>query len=91
MFADHFATVGFSGSRSLSGALGQHCRELASEVAVSNTADYVGCASGADAIVRLTVPSAHIFKAKSPRSHHLVGRSVSMVTSVNALPFDIAK
>ena len=88
-----FSSVGFSGSRSLSGGAFAQCRSLAAAAASSGVAVLVGCASGADAAARLGAGSAaQVFRAASfarpgvPFSAALVARSVAFVQALAASP-----
>ena len=44
-----FSTIGFSGSRTLSGAAAYQCHSLAANVSLLGASVLVGCAAGADA------------------------------------------
>lgn len=88
-----FSSVGFSGSRSLSGGAFGQCRSLAAAAAASGAAVLVGCASGADAAARLGAGSAaQVFRVGSfgragvPFSAALVARSVAFVQALAASP-----
>ena len=82
-----FAVVGFSGSRSLSGAAFLRCRALAGAVVAAGASVSTGCASGADLAARLGAGSSvSIFRAASQARWDLVARSVRFVSAVAAVP-----
>ena len=83
----HFSTIGFSGSRHLSGPAFAACRGLAASAVAAGCTVFTGCASGADRAAHLGAGSAAIvFSAYGPAAHQLVARSVSFVRALAAAP-----
>lgn len=76
--------VGFSGSRSLSTSAAPLIRALVASAGNSGRGVAVGCAAGADAIVRAACPSAVIFRASGRLRGSLAARSISFVRAVAA-------
>jgi hypothetical protein len=79
--------VGFCGSRSLSSSWSALVSSVVSSVLASGQGVAVGCASGADALVRSAAPGARVFRASSfsgPAAARLVARSVALVRAVAA-------
>lgn len=76
--------VGFCGSRSLPVAFAPLVASVVSSFVVGGSSVCVGCATGADAFVRSTCPSALVFRAASFGSgpSSLVARSVALVRHV---------
>jgi len=82
-----FSIVGFSGSRSLSGAAFLRCRALAGAVSRSGASVLTGCASGADLAARLGAGSSvTVFRAVSRARWDLIARSVRFVSALSAAP-----
>ncbi len=81
-----FGSVGFSGSRRLSGAAFGRCRGLAAAAAAAGSAVSVGCARGADAAARLGAPGASVFRVVGSGRGAFVGRSVRFVRALAAAP-----
>lgn len=80
--------VGFCGSRSLSPAAAPLVAAVVGAVVASGRGVAVGCAAGADQLVRAAAPSARVWSAASfadlPRPAALAQRSVAMVSAVAA-------
>jgi len=81
------SVVGFSGSRSLSSAWTPLVRRVVEQVIVSGASVLVGCAAGADALVRASCPGARVFSAQSlfpalPPRQALAARSVALVRAL---------
>ena len=88
-----FASVGFSGSRSLSGSAWSACAGLALAAVAAGCSVLVGCASGADAAARAGAgPLASVFSARASRfsglpfRSALAARSAWFVRSLAAAP-----
>lgn len=64
-FVGCFPCIAFSGSRAVSSPASASCRSFLSAVAGFSGAVGVGCASGVDAFVRSSFPSASVFRVSS--------------------------
>jgi hypothetical protein len=77
------SVVGFSGSRSLSSSFSSLVSCIVGGVVASGRGVAVGCARGADSLVRAAYPSAVVFRVSGPRfPGALVARSVRFVQFV---------
>ncbi len=79
--------VGFSGSRSLPARFSPLVSGVAASVLAGGRGVAVGCAAGADRLVRSVAPAALVFRAASfpgPPAARLVARSVACVRAVAA-------
>ena len=81
--------VGFCGSRSLSDPASKRLvSRVVSSVLASGRSVAVGCALGADALVRASAPSASVFRASSfgggSRRSPLARRSATLVSTVSS-------
>jgi hypothetical protein len=91
-FPAGFGSVGFSGSRSLSGRRAALVRSLAASCAAAGLAVLVGCAAGADRSARLGAPGARVFRASAfrrsgvPARASFAARSVAFVRALAASP-----
>ncbi len=91
MFAG-FASVGFSGSRSLAGAGWRFARRLAATAAEGGAVVSTGCAAGADAAARAGASGAVVFRASSfrrpglPSAAALARRSAAFVRALAGSP-----
>jgi hypothetical protein len=81
-FVRGFETVGFSGSRSLSGPglacaewLGRHCNP---------DRVIVGCANGADAVFRQAFSHSQVIRVQGTGRNAFAARSIAVVSAVNA-------
>lgn len=74
--------VGFSGSRSLPSSFAPLVGALVASVGASGRGVAVGCAAGADLLVRSACPSAVVFRAASRLRAALAARSASFVRAV---------
>ena len=82
-----FSSIGFSGSRQLSGVDWEHCRSLAASAVKNKSTVLVGCAVGADATARAGAgDAAIIFSAESRYPPALVGRSIRFVRTLAVAP-----
>lgn len=81
-----FSSVGFSGSRSLSGAPFALCRALSSSAAGAGLSVLVGCAAGADRAARLGAPSAVVFRVVGSGRSAFVSRSCRFVRALSVAP-----
>jgi len=81
-----FSSVGFSGSRRLSGARFVACRALARSAASVGAVISVGCAAGADQAARLGAPAAVVFSAAGRAGWQLAARSIRFVHALAASP-----
>ena len=86
-----FSSVGFSGSRHLSGAAFARCRSLAADAAAAGCVVSVGCATGADQAARFGVAcivhsGAVVFRAAGFAGWQLVARSVQFVRALASSP-----
>ncbi len=77
--------VGFSGSRRLSPSWAPLVGALVGSLP-AGAGVLVGCAAGADQLVRSACPSARVFGAASRAPAALVARSVQLVSSLAAVP-----
>ena len=80
--------VGFCGSRSLPGACAGQVAAVVAALSPAGVPVAVGCAAGADAMVRAACPSAVVFRASSFGSGRgsFAARSVALVRAVAASP-----
>ena len=76
--------VGFSGSRSLSGASASFAASFALRFSSLGARAFVGCARGLDAVVRSSLPLARVFRVSLPLSRAAFARR--SVRLVRALP-----
>ena len=81
------SAVGFSGSRSLSAGWAPLVRRVVCAVSASGASVLVGCAAGADALVRASCFDAQVFSARSlfpqlPLRAALAARSVALVQAL---------
>lgn len=88
-----FQSVAFSGSRALTGDLGETVAKLARAAYRSGFPVLTGCAAGSDAFVRAAVPSAQVFEVASGlygrgRAAY-AKRSIAMVNALGELPYPI--
>ncbi len=85
-----FSTVGFSGSRSLSGQPFAQVRALATFAQAAGASVLTGCAPGADAAARLGAPSAHVFSVQAfpgiPPAARFARRSIAFAQALAASP-----
>jgi len=81
-----FSTVGFTGSRHLSGRAYTHLQRTVTALAAAGKPLHVGCARGADAAVRSASPHSllTVHRATTRRPFHLVQRSIRMVNALAA-------
>jgi hypothetical protein len=78
--------VGFTGSRSLSGGWSPVVSAVVSAVVAGGARPAVGCAAGADALVRAAAPGALVLRVRGHRRSSFVARSVRLVRAVVAAP-----
>jgi hypothetical protein len=80
--------VGFSGSRSLSGSFAPLVRRVVAAVVAAGLPVAVGCAAGADRLVRAAAPGARVFSVSSgvwgAGRGAFAARSVALVRAVAA-------